>query len=331
MANPYKRIGAAKGNAAEGEGVGVGNTFRFPDNLGDPSSGGQHFMLIKAYDTHDPAMTSGATFAPTNDDNSLVVPIAWVCALFIPPAALKQAYSAKYSTLDYAGAVAAGAGGPEFGRPTDNTTDAAYPSVGGSAVAKFFQGSNDDRQKTIANITSGIAEGAKEGLAAFQKKAGAGMKLIQAASGAAPNSHQGVIYDGPGEFREHQFSWNMLPKNKKDAESIRNIVVNFKKSMLPGGTEKTGGGHVDYNRIDSSYWTFPDMFTIDFYINGHKFNRMNIYRSILKAMSVDFAGAESQVAFHLGRSEHSPGEPVGTILNLTFQETIHVTNENISK
>ena len=52
---------------------------------------------------------------------------------------------------------------------------------------------------------------------------------------------------------------------------------------------------------------------------------MRIFRSVLKAMTVDFAGAESQVAFHTGRGN----EPVGTILNLTFQETIHVTNADI--
>ena len=93
-------------------------------------------------------------------------------------------------------------------------------------------------------------------------------------------------------------------------------------SMLPGGTTEAGKTP---ESIDSAYWTFPDMFTINFYVNGVEFERMRIYRSVLKAMTVDFAGAESQVAFHTGIGN----EPVGTILNLTFQETIHVTNSDI--
>ena len=92
--------------------------------------------------------------------------------------------------------------------------------------------------------------------------------------------------------------------------------------MLPGGS--LGVKNETPESIDSAYWTFPDMFTINFYVNGEEFKRMRIFRSVLKAMTVDFAGAESQVAFHTDDSE-----PVGTILNLTFQETIHVTNSDI--
>ena len=138
-----------------------------------------------------------------------------------------------------------------------------------------------------------------------------------------------VPSDGASKFKKTLFKITQYTEVKigyrfikKEAENIARIVASFKRSMLPGGTQTEGGSE---NTIDSSYWTFPDMFTIDFFINGNKFPRMNIYRSVLKAMSVDFAGSESQVAFHPG------GEPVGTILNLTFQETIHVTNADIAK
>ena len=146
MANPYKRIGSAKlgGGNVPGSTVTAGGRFTFPDNLGDPSSGGQHFMLIRAYDFADPAMTSAKTFNPPNPDkkdNTLMVPVSWVCALFIPPAALKQAYSAKYQTLDYAGAVAAGAGGKAWGVDAAKTAQGWAQKAGGSGMANFFQGS----------------------------------------------------------------------------------------------------------------------------------------------------------------------------------------------
>ena len=50
---------------------------------------------------------------------------------------------------------------------------------------------------------------------------------------------------------------------------------------------------------------------------------MRIYRSVLKSMSVDFMGAENTIAFHKDNT------PVATKMDLTFQETIHVTNEDI--
>ena len=322
MPEPYERIGKAKGRKADGR------NYKFPDNVGDKASGGQHFMLIRAYDFSDPAMTSGINFRPkTNDkDNIEMVPVVWTAALFIPPAALKQVYSAKYATLDYAGAAASAAGDAAFGKyAIQGTGQGGPPSIAGLTTSGSFLATLMDparREAALTQIGNKASSMGAEVAAAFQKKAGAGMKLIQAASGAAPNSHQGVIYDGPGEFREHQFSWNLLPKNHDEAKQIKQIVAKFKMSMLPGGTTEAGKTP---ESIDSAYWTFPDMFTIDFFINGEKFPRMNIYRSVLKAMTVDFAGSESQVAFHPG----NPGEPVGTILNLTFQETIHVTNSDI--
>ena len=52
---------------------------------------------------------------------------------------------------------------------------------------------------------------------------------------------------------------------------------------------------------------------------------MRIYRSVLKDLSVDYMGAQGTVAFHVGDQPH----PVATKLDLTFQETIHVTNEDV--
>ena len=113
MANPYDRIGKAKGKI-----TGEDAALRFPYNVGDKASGGQHFMLIRAYDFSDPAMTSGTNFRPVtkhdDKDNTIHNPVVWTAALFIPPAALKQVYSAKYATLDYAGAAAVAAGDEVF-------------------------------------------------------------------------------------------------------------------------------------------------------------------------------------------------------------------------
>ena len=99
----YDKGSSGRGGARPGD----SNNLKFPDNLGDRSSGAEHYMLIKAYDFSDPAMTSGRmafTAPPTitgKKDPELPLTPAWTCALYIPQNSLKQSYSGKYSTLDY--------------------------------------------------------------------------------------------------------------------------------------------------------------------------------------------------------------------------------------
>ena len=80
--------------------------------------------------------------------------------------------------------------------------------------------------------------------------------------------------------------------------------------------------------IDSAFWGYPDLFTIKFMIGGEVWKPMHIYRSVLKTMTVDFMGAQGTVAFHKGDGGDKT-HPVATKLDLTFQETVHVTNKDI--
>ena len=318
----YDKGSSGRGGARPGD----SNNLKFPDNLGDRSSGAEHYMLIKAYDFSDPAMTSGRMAFTAQDfsgDIELPLTPAWTWALYIPQNSLKQSYSGKYSTLDYAGALSTSLPTSD---PSLTGGGGRYAGMGRGQTSESFNRINfftdsKKRSDALSRLGDIVKEATSEGAAYLQKQMGAGGKAIQATTGAAPNSHQGMIYDGPGEFREHSFQWNLFPKNKDEAKEVKNIVANFKSSLLPGGTTT---GNKGSNQIDSAYWTFPDIFTIKFYVGGSEFKRMRIFRSVLKSMSVDFGGAEGQIAFHKN------GEPVGTILNLNFQETIHVTNDHIS-
>ena len=114
MADPTGRIGAAKGTA------GRSNSFRFPDNVGDPKSGGQHFMLIKSWIMDDPRMTTSQVPMVKRkgiDPEKMIEASAHKSyAFYIPPGALKQQYDGRYSSLAYGGAsIAAGGGARDFG------------------------------------------------------------------------------------------------------------------------------------------------------------------------------------------------------------------------
>ena len=139
----------------------------------------------------------------------------------------------------------------------------------------------------------------------------------------AANQHMALIYEGPGEFRTHQFSFTFLPKNAEEAKNVKDITTNLKKSMLPGGQGEDSGKSEDI--ISSAFWGYPDIFQIQFFNGVDEFSDMRIYRSVLKSMSVDFMGAENTIAFH-----KTDNAPVATKMDLTFQETIHVTNQEIT-
>ena len=101
------------------------------------------------------------------------------------------------------------------------------------------------------------------------------------------------------------------------------IIKNFKKRMLPGGTQSV-------DTIKSAFWGYPNLFTISFFVSRNEWEPMRIYRSVLQSMTVDYMGAQGTVAFHKGSGANN-SHPVATKLDLTFQETIHVTNKAISE
>ena len=152
--------------------------------------------------------------------------------------------------------------------------------------------------------------------------AGGRGKQFLAAGGAAANQRMALVYDGPGEFRTHQFSFTFWPKNSDEASKVKEITLNLKKSMLPGGQGNDSGQTADL--ITSAFWGYPDIFQVQFFNGGTEFEDMRIYRSVLKSMTVDFMGAENTIAFH-----KTDNAPVATKLDLTFQETVHVTNQDI--
>ena len=90
---------------------------------------------------------------------------------------------------------------------------------------------------------------------------------------------------------------------------------------MPGGSSTKSG--VSKDIITSAFWGYPDLFQIQFFNGATEFKDMFIYRSVLKQVIVDFMGAENTIAFHKDNT------PVATKMDLTFQETVHVTNEDI--
>ena len=341
MTDPVEAIGRVKGTHDD-----KSINDRYPDNVGHAESGGQHYMLIKSYTMDDPRMTTGQQSMTSGTKSTQVGGQAggqwklgqidrspdWTCALYIPPGSLKQGFEGKYSTLQQGASMIRAAGAAaDLGRGMSNmTANIKEGSAGGflnfmSAVGGELSATGKNIQAGLDKITSwaAVKEAGSAVAGAAMGNLGAAGKQAMATAGIVNNQHMALVYDGPGEFRTHAFSFTFWPKTHESANSVAKIIKSFQRRMLPGGSATVQG-------ISSEFWGYPNMFTIDFFINGNIWSPMQIHRSVLKNMSVDYMGAQGTVAFHKGSGANN-SHPVATKLDLTFQETIHVTNKAISE
>lgn len=283
--------------------------FQYPTDLGDMAKGGQHWMLISAMKTSKSRQTTAGSNAGAAD--GIDPHTSW--ALYIPPGAMKTGYKGKYSGLA-GGRRAIGMGGGSA-----EVLSSAWAGVKlGTGMATGSEVSAETKaDANMSAITGAFNQTMADALGAF----GPAGKLIQAKTGVAKNDHMALVYDGPGEFRTHSFSFTFTPKSHKESNQVMFLTEAFKTSMLPdiGGLEKSQSGAM--SGLDSAFFKYPDLFTIEFY-SGARRSWVDplIQPSVLESMDIDH-GTQNLTAFH----EH--GHPVTTTLNLSFRETTHVINK----
>jgi hypothetical protein len=119
-------------------------------------------------------------------------------------------------------------------------------------------------------------------------------------------------------IRTHAFSFDFMPRNEQEAETVLNIIRMFRYHAHPG--LQGGGGH---------FYTFPAEFEMTFYtiqepsgmvvVND---NLPKMPRLALQSVSVDFSAAGDFKTF-------TDAKPAFIRLELGFQEMEQLTNEHI--
>ena len=214
-------------------------------------------------------------------------------ALYIPPNALKTAFTADWGDL----------------------AGATVKAAGLSAADRMRWG----------NIWETLGAGVvSTGLTGFEKIAagfdkGTGML---AASGRAVNNHIGLVYKGPGQFRTHDFTFNFFPKVKDDSDAIRAILKDFQNGMLPrmSGIELSEG-----RSITRPFFLAPRHWDIEFHagVGQNDAYLFKIGKSVIKSMQINH-DPNSTVSLH------SDGSPVQTSLAISFQEIELPTSEDLT-
>ena len=240
---------------------------------------GQPYMLLTSYESKNAVDSVGQTSGATASRGKIISSIA----LYIPPNALKTAFTADWGELQGATVKAAGLDAASRMRWGN-----IWETLGAGVVATGLTG--------FEKIAAGIDKGTG----------------MLAAGGRAVNNHIGLVYKGPGQFRTHDFTFNFFPKIQADSDVIKEILKDLQNGMLP----RMSGPPLSGSRaITAPFFLAPRHWTIDFFAGEGQNDTylFNIGKSVIKSMSVNH-DPNSTVSFH------NDGSPVQTTLSLSFQE-----------
>jgi hypothetical protein len=136
---------------------------------------------------------------------------------------------------------------------------------------------------------------------------------LSTASGLAPNPNKEQVFSGV-EFRQFTMEYQFFPKSPQEAESVQNIIQNFKYHM-----------HPEFKDPNNFIYIYPSEFDIVFY-NGSEENR-NLHRHsscVLVDMNINYTPNGIFNTF-------KGGVPAQINIALTFRELTQLTKENIAE
>lgn len=163
-------------------------------------------------------------------------------------------------------------------------------------------------------LAAGLARAAGGG--ALAQAAGAGgndaAAALKVGAGLALNPHKIVLFTGV-EFRTHQFSWRLSPRNKAESDAIDEICRAFTYYSHPSFE---GGG---------LFLKYPEFFAISFKRDAYLFKFMPC---VLDSISIDYQPMGYAAYKRSDYNQNDPA-PAEVQLSLTFKETEIVTKDSL--
>jgi len=202
-------------------------------------------------------------------------------------------------------------------------------------VSKLITGKRDTSSERGPE-TSNKTPQAVANLAAIAANAlaGAGGSIAAAASagvGIARNPFNVLLYNG-APLRTHRFSYRLTAREKKDSNSIREIIAAFKYFMSGeygiGGAKNLQGsggpiGNPTGEIAQRAFFEYPEYFDISFHYPNYLFS---IGPSVLKSFSVNYHPENYPAYVREGGKDPAPLE---VSIDMEFQERDIVTKREI--
>ena len=131
-------------------------------------------------------------------------------------------------------------------------------------------------------------------------------QLMARENGEVFNPNMELLFNGP-TLRGFKFSWKMMPRNQKEAEQCKLIILAFKQNMAPKTKASPGQG-------GSWFLKTPNVFELRYRTGNkdhpflHKFKQC-----FLTDMAVNYTGEASHMTY-------ADGTPVSMQMDLSFKE-----------
>jgi hypothetical protein len=207
--------------------------------------------------------------------------------------------------------------------------------IGGAAaigsVVGSFSGLSTDFSTILKNTVSSFNASNFSKMASDMALSGTPIlkASINQGQGVIQSSFMTNVFSNSG-FRSFSFSYDLIPKNNIEAESLKNIVKQFKKSMMPVENYEESSGIKKRLGIQN----LPDIFDINFYPSigsEYRFEKsekrpgsrymVSIRNAVLEKFDVEYTSGTATPTFY------NDGHPFSTKFSMTFKETEIYTRE----
>lgn len=199
-----------------------------------------------------------------------------------------------------------------------------------SKIGEMLKAERSDVFSSIGNLGK---QAAAVGANVLVRGGGEPVKAaVAGAAGVAANPFNVLLYNGP-DMRDHSFSYRLIARNKKESESIKQIIKAFKYHMSgkygTGKLSKLIGDIPENNFTDvpaRAFLEYPEYFEISFNYKKYLFE---IGPSVLKNFTVSYH-PENYPAYvrSLTNPEDDPA-PLEVAIRMDFQERDIVTKDSI--
>jgi len=261
------------------------------------------FFQIDVVEYKPPRLSSSTSgsFALGTTEQALQGSAAKSTILLPMPQSISDSNSANWGENTLNAALAAGI---LAGKQTIESGD--LPSGIVSNVSDLFQKmsgafTTGTGQKTTSTVFSSLAIQALTGQDANISG------LISRETGAVVNQNVELLFQGVNLRTAFQFTFDLIPRSKSEADEIKRIITTFKQEMTPRktGSGTTGGGF---------FVKSPNVFKIQYRTGSRPHPFLNKFKPCaLTNMSVNYAGSGQYASF-------TDATPVHMILTLQFQE-----------
>jgi hypothetical protein len=175
--------------------------------------------------------------------------------------------------------------------------------IAGAAMEAFSKGSetlkslmqNSSAQNALQKYFAGSAVQAAGGNVTAQG-------VVSRFTGNVINNNQELLFEGPG-LRSFDFTFDLSPRFAEEAEVVKEIIRQFKKSMAP-----------KKNSVQGLFLGTPDVFGLTYKTGSQPHNFLNQFKiCALTNMTTNYAASGAYATY-------PDGTPVHMQLTLSFQE-----------